>query len=142
MRKGSAEVIRAFLAGKRRTIKSTSTDGERLTLHGNTIAWCSGPPELVASYHFTLAGWDTVTTRERLNTFFELLGVRLRVYKSKHVLYAYNYVTDYKEAINYKEAISAHRGYAVIDFPGTLEAMAARNAESAMREQVLSWRSA
>jgi hypothetical protein len=133
MRKGSAEVIRAFLAGKRRTIKSTSTDGERLTLHGNTIAWCSGPPELVASYHFTLAGWDTVTTRERLNTFFELLGV---------LLYAYNYVTDYKEAINYKEAISAHRGYAVIDFPGTLEAMAARNAESAMREQVLSWRSA
>lgn len=44
------------------TVSNTSSDGERLTLHGNVIARHGA-----MGLEVTLAGWNSNTTRERLN---------------------------------------------------------------------------
>ena len=62
MRKVTKETVGAFMRHERRTVGNTHTDGEKLYLHGNMIA-CHTPEGIVV----TLAGWPTVTTRERLN---------------------------------------------------------------------------
>lgn len=82
MRKITNEVVSAFLAGKKKTSGNTATDGTILTLHGNLIA--ERMPD--GSIYATLAGWPTVTTRERLNGLSELLGVS-RFSQLKHVQY-------------------------------------------------------
>lgn len=61
-------IIGAFLDRKPKTLNNTSTDGQSLFLFGNKIA--EHRPDGV---WFTLAGWPTVTTRDRLNA----LGARL-----------------------------------------------------------------
>lgn len=72
MRKVTKEVVDAFLAGKRRSVGNTSTDGVVLKLHGNTIATIDPVTRIVS---VTLAGWATPTTRERLNGLCDLLGL-------------------------------------------------------------------
>lgn len=67
MRDVSRRVCGAFLARQRASIKNTRSDGERLTLHGNTIAWWQG-----RTLCLTMAGWGSTTTRERLNALCEL----------------------------------------------------------------------
>lgn len=69
-RKESGRVVDAFLARKSIKGKRTHTDGKALYLHGNKIAW-HGDDD---SVHATMAGWGTVTTRERLNTLANRLG--------------------------------------------------------------------
>lgn len=69
-RKESGRVVDAFLAKKSIKGKRTHTDGESLYLHGNKIAWHNTD----GSIHATMAGWSTVTTRERLNTLANRLG--------------------------------------------------------------------
>lgn len=69
-RKESGRVVDAFLAKKSIKGKRTHTDGESLYLHGNKIAWHNTD----GSVHATMAGWGTVTTRERLNTLANRLG--------------------------------------------------------------------
>lgn len=62
MRKVTRTVIAAFLAGKSKSVANTSTDGQSLFLHGNCIAYKKGLALVV-----TTCGWNTNTTRERLN---------------------------------------------------------------------------
>lgn len=62
MRKVTKDVVGAFLRKEKRTQGNTHTDGEKLYLHGNMIA-CHSDEGIIVS----LAGWPTVTTRERLN---------------------------------------------------------------------------
>jgi hypothetical protein len=68
MRKVTREVTDAFFNRRPRKCGNTRTDGTTIWLHGNAIARHSDlahpTPENV---EITLAGWDTVTTRERLN---------------------------------------------------------------------------
>lgn len=67
-RKVTAQVVAAFLAGNSRTIANTSTNGDVLSLHGNPIASkLNHGTRLEGELLVTLAGWDTPTTRERLN---------------------------------------------------------------------------
>ena len=62
MRKVTREVCAAFIEGRSKRVDNTDTDGVSLRLHGNTIAqW--RPDGL----WITTAGWDTRTTRDRLN---------------------------------------------------------------------------
>lgn len=70
MRKVSKTVLTAFLNFEKRRIKNTSTDGLSVTLHNNKII------ERIPSggFRLSMCGWPTVTTRERLNTFLNLLG--------------------------------------------------------------------
>jgi len=64
MRQVSKSVITAFLKGESKTVGNTRTDGLHLFLHGNLIAYKSEDGFLSTS----LAGWNTPTTRERLNS--------------------------------------------------------------------------
>jgi len=69
MRKVTEQVVGAFVRGESRTVGNTSTDGQRLWLHGNLIAAKHGE-----GYAMTLAGWNTPTTRDRLNGLCDLIG--------------------------------------------------------------------
>lgn len=71
MRQETAHIARA---------KRTETDGRAIFLHGNLIAWRGEDGSISA----TLAGWPTVTTRERLNGLCAELGVRGRFYQRDH----------------------------------------------------------
>lgn len=73
MRKITKEICGAF-EGQYSLVRGNSyTDGLALFLHGNKIAQHTSEGLMVST-----AGWDTVTTRERLN------GLRgVRVYKRR-----------------------------------------------------------
>jgi len=72
MRKITQRIKTAFEAGKSLTIGNTRTDGQSVWLHGNKIVTRGpifgrhggGASGLVFA---TLAGWNTPTTRERVN---------------------------------------------------------------------------
>jgi hypothetical protein len=62
MRQVTKTIVDAFFARRSRKCGNTRTDGQTFYLHGNAIAkWEDG------DIYITLAGWNTVTTRERLN---------------------------------------------------------------------------
>lgn len=62
MRKVTQQVCYAFEHNVPKTVGNTHTDGLALYLHGNKIAQHTSEGLMVST-----AGWDTNTTRERLN---------------------------------------------------------------------------
>ena len=76
-----AAIARAFAAGVAASAARTSTDGQAMFLHGNLIA----KREADGSVWVTLAGWGTVTTRDRVNTLCHVLGSGVRFYQRNHV---------------------------------------------------------
>ena len=62
MRQITQRIKDAFDAGKSLQISNTRTDGQSVWLHGNEIVRREGNKVLA-----TLAGWNTPTTRERVN---------------------------------------------------------------------------
>lgn len=72
MRKITREIIAAFMSHECKRIGNSKTGGEFLYLHDNPIA-CHEPDGTIS---ITTAGWNTPTTRERLNG---LPGVRVYV---------------------------------------------------------------
>ena len=68
MRKETKKIAAAFLAGKPAAAARTKTDGTTLWLHGHAIAW----HEAGGVIALTLAGWGSVTTRDRLNGLCQL----------------------------------------------------------------------
>jgi hypothetical protein len=63
MRKVTREISDAFIAGKAKTIGNTITDGKKIWLHGNAIARRNEN----GSIEISSAGWQSNTTKERLN---------------------------------------------------------------------------
>jgi len=63
MRKVTEQIKKAFEQGIPKKVGNTETDGETVWLHGNAIVK-RDPSGLVLA---TLAGWNTPTTRERVN---------------------------------------------------------------------------
>ena len=63
MRKVTQQIKEAFEQRKAKTIGNTNTDGESVWLHGNKIVTRDASGVVMA----TLAGWNTPTTRERIN---------------------------------------------------------------------------
>jgi hypothetical protein len=97
MRKVSKEIAKAFIDGKRKTIGNSHTFTAMqhgghgyVSLHGNKIAWWENSHpnyNLNNNIHlcFSMCGWDTPTTRERLNTLFSLLFRRdIKVFQKNH----------------------------------------------------------
>ena len=70
MKKISQNIATSFLAGKPLQIDNTYTDGEKVFLHSNLIAKKIHPDKLEIS----LAGYPTMTTRERLNSILNVFG--------------------------------------------------------------------
>lgn len=62
MRTVTKNIASAFHANKARTIGNTRTDGTAVWLHGNKIV-----ERREDGVYATLAGWNTPTTRERVN---------------------------------------------------------------------------
>ena len=75
MRKITREIVQSWARFQPRIIGNTATDGETIWLHGNAIAWKAGDTDTLA---LTLAGWNTVTTRERLNGVLNFYGFKYR----------------------------------------------------------------
>lgn len=61
-RKVTKSIVSAFIAGTPLTVSNSQTDGTRLFLFGNLIA-----EKRKDGIYITNAGWDTNTTKERLN---------------------------------------------------------------------------
>jgi hypothetical protein len=81
MRKESLKIARAFAAGVAASAARTRTDGQAVYLHGNLIA----KREPDGSIWVTLAGWGTVTTRDRVNTLCRVLGSGVHFFQRDHV---------------------------------------------------------
>ena len=102
MRKVSIEIAKAFINDKKKTVGNTYTKNGEIFLHNNKIAWSwkNNHPQLKMlkgkniHLYFSMCGWDTVTTRERLNTLFcELFKsdlVYLKQFKGNQYLYINN----------------------------------------------------
>ena len=63
-------------------VRITANGRVELCLHGNVIA--TRFPRGASPVLLTLAGFPTVTTRERLNGLLQTLGIRARVYQRDH----------------------------------------------------------
>ena len=74
MRQETQKIMSAFLRGQKASAARTNTDGHSVWLHGNLIA-----ERGATKTWFTLAGWPTVTTRDRVNGLLELSGSDHRV---------------------------------------------------------------
>lgn len=70
MRKESLKIAIAFRDGVAARAARTTTDGVEVRLHGNLIAYRDDDGNIWAS----MAGWGTVTTRDRLNTICRVMG--------------------------------------------------------------------
>ena len=80
MRNVSRVIAQAFNDRRTKTISNTHTDGEGFFLHGHKIAfWDEDHNGEILS--FNMCGWGTVTTRERLNSLFYVLGFDMSVYQ-------------------------------------------------------------
>lgn len=75
MRKITKEIVAAFINRETKQIGNSRTDGKALYLHENPIA-----VHISEGINITTAGWNTTTTRERLNG---LPGVSVYVRKGQ-----------------------------------------------------------
>tara|TARA_R110002110_G_C13140536_1_gene689719 strand:+ start:390 stop:686 length:297 start_codon:yes stop_codon:yes gene_type:complete len=74
MRKVTKQIAEAFDRGISETVGNTTTTGFSVFLHGNKIVELDPSGNVFMS----LAGWNTPTTRERLNGIAEVLGLNAR----------------------------------------------------------------
>ena len=63
MRKVSKVITAAFYSNEAKKVANTTTDGKAIFLHGNKIA-----EKRDGQIWITSAGWNTSTTKERLNS--------------------------------------------------------------------------
>lgn len=80
MRKESKKIAEAFVQRQKASAARTMTDGQSVFLHGNQIA----KRDERGAVWVTLAGWPTVTTRERLNAICRTLGSPWGFVQRKH----------------------------------------------------------
>tara|TARA_R100000951_G_scaffold11052_1_gene9217 strand:- start:233 stop:598 length:366 start_codon:yes stop_codon:yes gene_type:complete len=100
MRKETYKIAHAFLTGRPAKAARTHTDGQTVWLHNNRIAWRNKDHDVC----FTLAGWPTVTTRERLNGLLNVFGQsRWGVTQRKHEQYLTFY--DHLSGVEHMEPI-------------------------------------
>ena len=71
MRKVTKQIAEAFKEGLSKTVNNTATISGVVYLHGNMIA----QKHKNGTVYMSLAGWNTRTTRERLNGIAEVLGI-------------------------------------------------------------------
>lgn len=73
----------AFVNGRKCRRKRTSTDGLSVVLLNNTIAYTASDGTVLV----TLAGWPTVTTKDRVNAILDSCDAGWRIYQRKGVQY-------------------------------------------------------
>ena len=85
---GFKKVARAFINGDAKRLKNDDTDGTQLRFHGNVIAVRNPTTGFI---DVTLAGWNTVTTRARINALSDLLGTSTRVFQRNFNPYIFDW---------------------------------------------------
>ena len=75
MRKVTKQIAEAFAEGRNKAISNTTCILGQVFLHGNRIA--EKDPK-TGDIYMSLSGWNTPTTRERLNGIAEVLGLDVR----------------------------------------------------------------
>lgn len=89
MRQITQDATRAFMQRVPFNRSNTMTDGTTLFLHGNAIARWTGEGVSAHDLEISMAGWDSNTTRERLN------GLPyVRLYQRKGTQYLNGYELD------------------------------------------------
>lgn len=115
MRKITHDATDAFIHGidfRRDNTEVAPTDRSiALYLHGNRIA--RGDME-TGKITLTLAGWPTVTTRERLNGLLSRITPYLSIYQSGGEQYLYDQRTRTKTKIGAHDKIHLHNGHVTI----------------------------
>lgn len=92
MRKESVRICSAFIDGKPAKAARTHTDGQALYLHGHCIAWWeisfdTDTHTMRRLLHMNCCGWPSVTTKDRLNTLLNLLGIRAGYFTRNYQLF-------------------------------------------------------
>ena len=91
MRKITRGIVTAFLDNRCLRKDNTTTDGSEIRLFGNLIAYWDTDStvggHIVQCVAITLAGWNSTTTRERLNGLLELMGLEKRIISEDGVPY-------------------------------------------------------
>jgi hypothetical protein len=87
MRQVTWDIVDAFLNGYNKTISNSTVfvddcNVARLYLHGNCIAI-----KRKGRVSISNAGWESVTTKERLNGLLEVMGDGRRIYQRKGTWY-------------------------------------------------------
>lgn len=80
MRKITKDAANAFRNRKGFRRSNTEVVGNIFYLHGHAIAQRM---PMTGKVLFSMCGWPTSTTRERLNGLFDALGLPIRVYQHK-----------------------------------------------------------
>lgn len=93
MRQVTSQVCKAFVRGEAKKLANTATNGTTLFLHGNAIAW-----KEKGGYCLTLSGWNSVTTRERLNGLARIIRADVGFYQKNHCA-----MVRYKEGGEWKD---------------------------------------
>lgn len=82
MRKETRKIVTAFVKGEPATAARTTTDGQAIFLHGNKVFWKGERP---GQFFFSMCGWGTVTTRDRINAALYAVGLtRCGVFQKDH----------------------------------------------------------
>jgi len=105
MRNISRVIATAFRDRRTKSISNSRTDEFGYYLHGHKIAnWDKDHNGKILS--FSLCGWGTVTTRERLNSLFRVLSYPISIQQKN-----YNQVLNFKDkslVIDSDTAINYH----------------------------------
>ena len=82
----NTEITRTgFVETDNKTGETTTSEAYFMKLHGNDIACLQPIKNKAKAIHISLAGWNTVTTRERLNTLLRVMGKsNLHIVQHKH----------------------------------------------------------
>ena len=130
MRKVSIEIAEALMKNEGKVFGNSFTKVDSLVseggvyLHDNKIAWWENnhPSEnLSNNIHlcFSMCGWDTPTTRERLNTIFAFVfgwtSVEIRQRKGNQILFIDDRQIEINENLNY--VIRSVNGDVFLDDP-------------------------
>lgn len=86
MRSVTKKIMSAFIAGKSAKSKNTWTNGKSVWLHGNEIIRREDNGDIVISN----CGWNTPTTKERLNGFFHIANLPYYIYQQNYIWYICN----------------------------------------------------
>ena len=100
MRKITEKTAGAFVMHRSAASGNTWTNGSELYLHGNLIARWENEGETLA---LSLAGWNTPTTRERLNGVLQIEGLDIRYVQRNYEPRLLSLVTGSEFEVNANE---------------------------------------
>jgi hypothetical protein len=121
MRTTMRDICIAFEQRRSLKLKNTKTNGLAIYLFDKLIVYRQDN-----DVYFTLAGWNTVTTRSRLNDFFRYFDINLSLSTCKEQAYLNTWVTivleheqgttPTLETRHTSQEISEHKVYKISDF--------------------------